>query len=49
MNKKKDWFSHEQEKDWFSHETRLVFVHGDVFRDGSKNSASFEIELFATW
>ena len=35
-------------KDRFSHETGLVFVHGDVFKDGSRNSATFEMELFAT-
>ena len=35
-------------KGWFSHETGLVFVHGDVFKDGSKNSCTFKMELFAT-
>ena len=26
----------------------LVFVHGDVFKDGSRNVATFKMELFAT-
>ena len=34
---------------WFSQKTQLDFVHGIIFRDRSKNSASFKIELFATW
>ena len=38
-----------KKKDWFSHKTWLVFVHGDVFRDGSQNPASFKMELFAIW
>ena len=40
--------SRNNEKDWFSHETGLVFVHGDVFRDGSRNSATFEMGFSAT-
>ena len=35
-------------EDWFSNETGLVFVHGDVFQDGPRNSATFKMELFAT-
>ena len=34
-------------KDWFSHETKVVFVHGKVFKDESRNSATFKMELFA--
>ena len=41
-------FQNNKKKDWFSHETGLVFVHGDVFKDGSRNSATFKMELFAT-
>ena len=37
-----------KKKDWFSHETSLVFVHGNVFKDRSRNSATFKMELFAT-
>ena len=35
-------------KDWFSHETRLVFMHREVFRGRSRNSAIPKIGLFAT-
>ena len=35
-----------KKKDWFSHQSGLVFVHGDVFKDGSRNSAKFKMELF---
>ena len=34
-------------KDWNSHKNRLVFIHGEVFKDESKNSAIFKMELFA--
>ena len=34
-------------KDWFSYEAGLGSVH-DVFKDGSRNSATFKMELFAT-
>ena len=37
-----------KKKYWSSHETTLVFVYGDIFKSGSKNSASFKMELFAT-
>ena len=37
-----------KKKDWFSHETRLVSVHGEVFKDGSRNSATFKKGPFAT-
>ena len=40
--------NNKKKEDWFSHETGLVFVHGDVFRDGSRNSTTFKMELFAT-
>ena len=33
-------------KDWFSHEIGLDFIHGDVFKDRSRNSATFKMELF---
>ena len=41
-------FRNNKKKDWFSHKTGLVFVHGDIFKDGSGNSAAFKMELFAT-
>ena len=41
-------FPNNKKKDWFSHETGLFFVHGEVFKDGSRNSATFKMELFAT-
>ena len=31
-----------------SHETGLVYMNGEVFKGGSRNSATFKIELFAT-
>ena len=37
-----------KKKGWFSHRTGLVFVHDKVFKVGSKNSATFKMELFAT-
>ena len=36
-------FQNNKKKDWFSHETRLVFMHGNVFKDGSRNSATFKV------
>ena len=41
-------FQSNKKKDWFSHETGLVFVHGNVFKERSRNSATFKMELFAT-
>ena len=41
-------FQNNKKKDWFSHKTRLVFVHGEVFKDGSRNFAIFKMEHFAT-
>ena len=40
-------FWNNKKKDWFSHQTGLVFVQGDAFKDGSRNSAKFKMELFA--
>ena len=40
--------SNNKKKDWFSRKTGLVFVHGNVFKDGSRNSAIFKMELFTT-
>ena len=37
-----------KEKYWFSHEARLGSVRDSVFNDGSWNSATFKMELFAT-
>ena len=34
-----------KKNDRFSHKTGLVFVHGDVFKDRSRNSATFKMEL----
>ena len=36
-----------EKKDGFSHETILVFLHGDVFKNGSRNSVTFKMEVFA--
>ena len=41
-------FWNNKKKDWFLHKTGLVFVHGEVFKDGSRNSAIFKMELIAT-
>ena len=41
-------FWNNKKKDWFSHETRLAFVYGKVFKERSRNSAIFKMELFAT-
>ena len=41
-------FQNTKKKDWFPHETGLFFVHGNVFKDGSRNSATFKMELLAT-
>ena len=41
-------FWNNKKKDWFLPETRLVFVLGDIFKDWSRNSATFKMELFAT-
>ena len=34
-------------KDWSSRETRLIFMHVEVFKDRSRNSAIFKMEFFA--
>ena len=39
-------FRKNKKKDWFSHQTGLVFMHGGVFKGGSRNSAKFQMELF---
>ena len=41
-------FRNNKKKDWFPHNTGLAFVHGNIFKDGSRNSAAFKMELFAT-
>ena len=43
-------FRKNKKKDWFSYKAGLVIVHDIVFKDGSRNSATFdgEMELFAT-
>ena len=38
-------FGNNMKNDWFSHKTGLVFMQGDVFKDKSRNSATFKIEL----
>ena len=42
-------FRNNKEKDWFSHETGLVFMHGNIFKDGSRNSLTFKMELSAAF
>ena len=37
-----------KKKDWFLHKTRLVSMHDDIFKNGSRNSTTFKMELFAT-
>ena len=34
-------------KDWFSYKTGVVFMHGEIFKGKSGNSATFKMELFA--
>ena len=41
-------FQNNTKKDWFSHENELVFMHGDIFKDRSRSSDTFKMELFAT-
>ena len=41
-------FQNNKEKYWFSDKTRLVFVLGNNFKEGFRNSAIFKLELFAT-
>ena len=41
-------FRNNKKKDWLSNKTGLVFVHGDVFSDGSRISATVKMEVFAT-
>ena len=38
-------FRNNKKKDWFSLETGPVFMHSDVLKDGSRNSATFKMEL----
>ena len=40
-------FQNNKKKDWFSHDTALIFIIHDVFKDRSRNSATFKMELFA--
>ena len=35
-------FLNNKKKDWFSCKTRLFFVHGNIFKDGSRNFATFK-------
>ena len=41
-------FPNNKKKDLLSNGIRLVFLHGKVFKEGSRNSATFKMELFAT-
>ena len=41
-------FQSNKKKDWLSHKIGLVFVHGDILKDGSRNSATFKMELLET-
>ena len=38
-------FRNNKKKDWFPHETKLVFVHGQVCKERSRNSATFKMEV----
>ena len=40
-------FQNNKKKDWNSLKTGLVFVHGKVFKDESRNSPIFKMEPFA--
>ena len=40
-------FRNNKKNDWFPHKTELVFVHGDVCKDGPRDAATFKMELFA--
>ena len=40
-------FWNNKKKDWFPHKTELVFMHGHVCKDRSRNSATFKMELLA--
>ena len=41
-------YRNKKKKYWFSHKARLGSVHGNIFKDGFRNSATFKMELFAT-
>ena len=41
-------FQNNKKKDWFSQKARLIFMHGNIFKDPSRNSATFKMKLFAT-
>ena len=41
-------FLNNKKKGWCPHKTGLAFVHVNIFKDGSRNSATFKMELFAT-
>ena len=41
-------FQNTKKTDWFSHKVRLVFMHGNVFKNGTRNTAIFKMEFFAT-
>ena len=41
-------FLNNKKKDWLSNKSGLAFVHGDVFTDGSRISATVKMEVFAT-
>ena len=34
-----------EKKHWFAQKTGLVFMHGNVFKDKSRNSVTFKIDL----
>ena len=40
-------FQNNKKKDWFSNEAGLVFIHGEIFKDTSRSSATFKMECFA--
>ena len=40
-------FWNNKKKYWFSHKAGLGSMHGNVFKDRSRNSATFKMELFA--
>ena len=41
--------SNNKEKDWFSYKTGLIFMHGDVFKDGLETLLHLRGALCNNW